>query len=180
MGAMASTALNTIADQTTDTAALQRGLDLMTELRPTVFPGEMENWRYASSLGALRFAAANGYPVNLEPRPLVDYYEDAGAKLGQHYSLWMVNNFSSSDPRAQRAIVYLYNFQNPFNIDEAFELSDNDSNPLEGFMRYTEGLEEQRKNMSVNRPAASILRIYKAIRYCVMTSYCNKTGVRAL
>jgi hypothetical protein len=149
VAAMASKALNTIAEQTSDTAALRRGLDLITELQPTVFPGEIENWRYSNSLGALRFAAANGYPVSLEPQPLVNYYEQSGTKLGQFYSLWIVKNFPADDARAQRSMAHLFHYQNPFDIGEAFAV-DEDENPIENLANYMETWEEHLQNQTLD------------------------------
>lgn len=96
-------ALNSIATSCTDTLALERGLHLLNNLRDTTFPGHNDLWRYADSLGALRYAAAHGYPVDLSPQTQAGYYSQARWLYTPRYWQWIVDNLPATDRRVEVA-----------------------------------------------------------------------------
>src|SRR5690606_32651088 len=88
------------------------GLELLTELKPIIYHDEMDNWRYSDSVGALGRAAANGYPVNLKPQTLVEYYEQTAA-FGPYYWDWIVKNLPADDLRVRNASALLQMYRRP-------------------------------------------------------------------
>lgn len=106
---IAATSLYDISTQCTDTQTLQRCLDMMTDLRESVFPGEIKHW-YFDELVALRYAAAYGYPVNLSPQSAAAFAKQQARLFSKKYYQWIVANVSSSDPKAQYAKAQIDRF----------------------------------------------------------------------
>ncbi len=97
--AISSNALHSIADTCTDTLALEQGIIIMDSLRDTAFPGNHNLWKYGDSIGALRFAAANGYPVNLSPQTMASYYRQSYWLYKPRYYHWIIDNLPAADRR---------------------------------------------------------------------------------
>jgi hypothetical protein len=112
VGSIVSPNMAAVADQTTDTAALKYGLELLAELKPLIYHKEMDNWRYSDSVGGLGRAAAHGYPTDLEPQTLVEYYEQSAA-FGPYYWDWIVKNLPADDLRVRNASARLQMYRRP-------------------------------------------------------------------
>ncbi len=96
-----------LSEQCSDTVALKHGLDAMNELRAAAFPGEIGNWKYGDSIGALSHAASTGYQVDLTPQPLAGYYRQAGKVYDGTFHKWVVEHLPESDPRVAVAKSHL-------------------------------------------------------------------------
>jgi hypothetical protein len=96
---LAVTNLYRIAELTTNTAALRHELDLLNQLRPRVFPGEIKNWIYGSALLRLRTAAADGYPIDLSPQAKVYYIRQNQFLESSKYLRWLVEHLPLGSPR---------------------------------------------------------------------------------
>lgn len=172
--------LFTISDSTSNTRALSRGVELMEELKHVVFPGKIETWRYSNVLGPLRFAAAYGYPVNLEPQPLVDFYTQLIPFHSGHYYTWITKNFPLKDPRAEGAQARLELLQRPpIDYEEVFKIPEEGEDLFSGF----EEAEEQEAVKLDMSDTTSVPKLQLAVSklllgvnpYAMLLSIANET-----
>jgi hypothetical protein len=96
-----------LATQCSDTMVLEYGLDQMNRFRHMAFPGDVGNWKYGDSIGALTYAANAGYPADLTPQPMVGYYCQSVKLYDGTYHRWIIQNLPESDPRVAVAKVHL-------------------------------------------------------------------------
>src|SRR5690606_26232487 len=95
-------ALEQVCNTCSSTVELRRTVETLNDMRDDVFPGDIARWYY-EHLVALRYAAAYGYPVRLEPQKEADFIRQSKDLFSPSYYNWIAENLPSTDPKARRA-----------------------------------------------------------------------------
>lgn len=105
--------IEAIARQTSDTAALRRGLEILNEVHPQIYGFDPDLLRYADHVSYLRGAAAHCCPVTLGPQTRASLLYQYHWMNSVNYFRWLANNLPSGDYRLPKVRSRLASFAAP-------------------------------------------------------------------